>query len=175
MAQAFTATVKTEIPSMTYTNTVDNQTVGSTLNASTIPKTRSQAYTDGSTANKAQQIWTDNRTLTTTTTETLDLTALAGGAFGTINFSKIKEILIQISTATAGYRLLVGGGATNPFTAFLDSVTAKKYIGASGQWHDSNPVDGYTVDGANKILSIENPSGGSITYTITIIGVGTNA
>ena len=172
MAQSLTGTIVTTMNPI-YTNTLDNELVTSALAAAA--KTRTQTYANGTGANQVQQMWSDERTLTTTTSETLDLSALAGGAFGTVNFSKIKEIIIQVTTATSGFRLLVGGGSTNPFTAFVLDPSDKIYVGAGGQVHLSNPVDGYTVDGTHKILTLENPSGGSLTYKITLIGVGSVA
>jgi hypothetical protein len=172
MAITLSGTLKTT-PSVTYAQSLDAQTVTATVAASTV---RTQSYATGTGANQAQHIWIDERSLATTTSETLDLTALAGGAFGTITAAKVKEIIVELLTTTAGYRLLVGAAASNAFDApFSGDATAVAYVGAGGHLHLSNPVDGYVVDGTHKSLKIENPSGGTASYRITVICTGSNA
>jgi hypothetical protein len=171
MSQALSGTVRTII-SMSAVNTLDLSAV-----TDAVAKTETNTYANGTGANQVQVQWHDQRTLLTTAGETLDLTALAGGAFGTANFGKVKELIIKLVTATSGYRLQVGDAAgtankwTAPFADPADIITP----GAGGILHLSSPVDGWTVDGTHKLLLIYNPSGGSVVFDIYIAGTGTMA
>lgn len=150
-------------------NALDLNNITDTLN-----KSYSSAYTNGTGASKAQEVWHDKRSLLTTANEELDLTALAGGAFGTVNFSKIKSMIIHVNTATAGYRLEIGGAASNAFSAFVKDPSDIDICSASGtKILIDSPVDGATVDATHKMLKITNPSGGTVEYEIWIIGEGT--
>jgi hypothetical protein len=171
MATSLSGTVKTT-PTLTYINTLDAQRVSATIDADV---TRTATYSNGTGANQAQHVWIDERSLLTTTDETLDLTSLANGAFGTLTFSKIKELIIQVTTATPGYRLLVGGAATNAVSGCLGDPSDIIRVDAGGQVHISSPVDGFAIDGTHKSLKIENPSGGTVAYRIMLVGLGSNA
>ena len=157
-------------PLATLVNVLDRETVTTLLKSDL---TRTKTYTSGTGANQINAAWTDTITILTTADTTLDLTALAGGAFGTVAFSKVKEIIIQVATATTGYRILVGGAAENQFSGHLADASDIIRVDAAGQLHLSSPVDGYTVDATHSDLKIENPSGGSVVLDITILGVGT--
>lgn len=170
MGQSFSGTVKL-IPNLVYLNDLDIVDPTVTLNQTWI-----ETWANGSGSGQAQQMWFDERTLLTTATEELDLQALAAGPFGTVNFSKVKGIIIRVTTATAGYRLLIGGAVANQFAGaaqMLQDATDKIKIGAGSQFFMSNFVDGFTVDGTHKDIKIDNPSGGSVTYQIIIWGTGT--
>jgi len=127
---------------------------------------------DGTGSGKAQHAFYDDRSLTTTASEELDLTAIAA-AFGDVVFSKIKQILIEVTTATSGYRLEVGGAAANAWTEFVKDASdiVMAYAGGCTVLYNS-PVNGGTVDGTHKMLKIYNPSGGTVAYKIWIVGEG---
>lgn len=172
MAITLSGSVK-HTPTFTYVNTLDAQTVTAAVAATTA---RTQSYTNGTGANQAQHVWIDERSLLTTASETLDLTALAGGAFGTITAAKVKELWIDMLTTNTGYRLLVGAAATNAFDEPFDGdAEATGKVMAGGYWHTGSPVDGMTVDSTHKSLKISNPSGGTVNYRITIVCTGSNA
>ena len=150
-------------------NALDLNSIPDALN-----KSYSSAYTNGTGASKAQEVWHDKRTLLTTANEELDLTALAGGAFGTYNFSKIKALVIHVNTVTSGYRLEIGGAASNAFSAFVKDPSDIDLCAASGtKILIDSPIDGATVDSTHKMLKINNPSGGTVEYEIWILGEGT--
>jgi hypothetical protein len=140
-----------------------------------IDKTYTQNYTAGTGANQSQIQWADSRSLLTTANETLDLRALTNDAFGTYTFAKLRELIIAVTTLTPGYRLLVGGAASNAFSAFAADPSDIVYVPAGGIFRISSPVDGFTVDATHKDLKIENPSGGTCAFDIIIIGTGTVA
>lgn len=153
----------------TYVNALDLNNVTDKL-----AKTVKKSFTNGSGANKAQAVWTDSRSLLTTTSETLDLNALVN-AFGTLSLSKVKAIMIYPTTATAGYRLLVSAGASNGWSACFGDASDVLRVDAGSPALLTSFVDGWTVDGTHKTIKIENPSGGTVAYEILILGEGTVA
>lgn len=144
--------------------------------ADNLALTLQDTYANGTGANQVQAQFHDQRTLATTTGETLDLRALTC-AFGTLTFAKVKTIIIKLTTATTGYRLEVGDdqATANKWTAPFKAATDTVRVEAGGIWHAGSPVDGMTVDATHKYLYIYNPSGGNAVYDIIIIGTGTVA
>jgi hypothetical protein len=151
-------------------NTIDLSNATDTVN-----RKITQAFTNGTGAGKSQIVWHDQGEILTTASVTLDLKALAGGMFGTANFTKVRYFVVQAVTETAGYRLLVSGGAANAFTAFWADASDVEYVPAGGVYAKSSPVDGFVVDATHKTLKIENPSGGTVQYLIWIVGEGAEA
>lgn len=134
-----------------------------------------KSYTDGTGSGKAQLCYHEKRSLLTTTDETLDLTAL-DGTFGTYAFSEVKAILIEVETASTGYRLEVGAAAENQWAGANQPIKDPSDIirvGASGRWLHEAAVDGFAVDATHKNLKISNPSGGTVAYRIIVLGEGT--
>jgi len=173
MATSYVAGTLVESINSKFRNTLDLSTIDDSL-----VKSYSTSLTNGTGANKAQIQWADQRTLLTTAGETLDLRALVGAAFGTALFTKVKYLLIKPITATAGYRLEVGAADANQFCGSLGPLkdaTSLAIAGAGGGVKFESPVDGFTVDATHKDLKIYNPSGGSVTYDIIIIGEGSVA
>jgi hypothetical protein len=151
----------------TYTNGLDGRNVQDILD-----KTLTTTLVDGTTTGKAQEVYYDERTLTTTAGEDLDL-ELMSGAFGDIVFAKIKLLVINVLTATSGYRLEIGGAASEAWEQFVKTTgdIVKADAGGCVVLYNS-PVDGGTVDGTHHNLKVYNPSGGSVTYQIWIVGTG---
>ncbi len=150
----------------TYTNTLDIEAVTSSLT-----KSITKSFTDGTGASKAQAAWTDIRSLATTTSEDIDLTALTN-AFGDLAFTSVKLLIINVLTATTGYRLLVGGASSNAWSAFVDDPSDIVHIGAGSAFVITDWIDGLDVDSTHKVLKVENPSGGTVQYEIIVLGEG---
>jgi len=129
-------------------------------------------FTYGSGANKAQAAWTDSRSLATTASEEIDLQALVN-AFGNLSVAKIKALIISVKTTTTGYRLVVGGAATNAWEAWTTVPGSTIRVSAGSQLVLTDFVDGGIVDATHKILKISNPSGGTVDYDIIVICEGT--
>ena len=170
MAQTLTGSVVTT-PTFTYVNTLDQETVQSALKATT---KRTITYTSGTGANQVNAMWSDDITLTTTASTTLDLEALTN-AYGTLTFTGIKELYVWNTTTNSGYRVVVGAADANQFTGPLGSATDTVQVNENGLLHLSAPVTAFTVDGTHSDLKIANPSGGSCTVRIVIVGTGTVA
>lgn len=166
MATSLTSAILTARLRHTYLNGLDERNVTDALD-----ETFTTTLTDGTGANKGQEAVFIQSTLATATPETWDLQAIAG-AFGNVNFTKIKLLAIAVTTTTPGYRLEIGGAASNawevPVAAAGDII--KAYAGGLFIW--TSPVDGGTVDGTHSDLKINNPSGGSVTYQMWIVGEG---
>lgn len=170
MSQNIAGSIKCQV-NHTYNNVLDLSTV-----ADTLAKVYTDAFTDGTGANKAQIVFHDKRSLLTTTTEEIDLAGVLVNAFGVATFTKVKAILINVNTVTAGYRLMIGGAAANAFETWVGAAGDIIKIGAGGFLALSSPVDGYVVTGGTAdLLKIDNPSGGTVEYDIWIIGEGSIA
>ena len=132
---------------------------------------------DGTGAGQADKVWHDERIVSSLSNDDLDLTALTTTIFGstvTINFVKVKAILLVNTSTTSGDELRVGGAgaAGNAFAApFNGDQDAVVEVGADSALLLSNKTDGWTVTaGTGDILRINNPTGNAITYQIAIIG-----
>ena len=164
----FAGTIKTTLTG-TFANALDLTTVEDKLS-----KILTTAFTSGTGANKAQVLFSDERTLLTTTDETLDLMALTS-AFGVTTLSKIKAIVVSVVTLSNGYRLQIGGAAANAVSGFFVDPGDILEVQAGSTLVLTAPVNGYAVDATHKDLKISNPSGGSVTYDIYLIGEGSVA
>jgi len=133
-----------------------------------------KSFADGTAADQADKVWHDSRTLGVGANDDLDLNALANTIFGstvTINFAKVKAILIVNTATTAGEDLTVGGAAAQEWTAWVGAAGDKVRIPADSCLLITNRKNGWTVtNGASDTLRITNAGTGSITYKIAILG-----
>lgn len=129
---------------------------------------------NGSGANQANQIFTDQRTLGISANEELDLAGGLTDAFGNaITFTKIKAIIVSAAAGNGG-DIQVGGSATNGFNDWVGAVGDLVAVKPGGAFAVVAPdVNGYAVTaGTGDLLKIANTDGAaSGTYDITIIGV----
>jgi hypothetical protein len=133
----------------------------------------SMTLTTGTGADQADQIWDDERTLTTGANEDLDLTGTAlQNAFGTnIAFARIKLLAI-VSDPANTTNLTVGNAASNgwvgPFGAATHTITLKP----KGVLFLFDPSSGaYAVTaGTGDLLRVTNAAGASAKYRIILIG-----
>ena len=143
-------------------------------------------FANGITANKADELWTDRRTLTPSTpSDDIDLSgASLQNAYGRdIAFVNLKGIFIYNKgkltsgsyVPTAGEDLLIGatGAAANFFADLFDGdETARLRLKAGGDFKIGAPLVGYSVTGASSgdILRILNDGSDDITYDIVLWG-----
>lgn len=137
-----------------------------------INETYKTSFINGTGIDQANQMWSDQRVLTASSSEELDLAGSLTNAFGTtLTFTSIKGIVVKaISTNTND--VVIGGAVSNAFLLFGDA-TDTIAVKPNGSFCIVNPAaDGYTVTaGTGDLLKITNSGGGtSITYDITIIG-----
>ncbi len=143
-------------------------------------------FANGITANKADELWTDRRTLTPSTpSDDIDLSGTSlQNAFGRdIAFVNIKGLfIINLGKLTsgayvpaAGEDLLIGatGAAANFFADLFDGdETVRFRLTAGGDFKIGSPLVGYSVTGASSgdILRILNDGSDDITYDIAVWG-----
>lgn len=132
----------------------------------------------GTTANQADILWVDERTLALSANDDIDLYGTLQSAFGTtLNMAEIVALVIinkpRASGGTASLGTLTVGVGTNPFLGFLTGTTpAIRAIGPGGALFLFNPdasgLGAVTADTAD-ILRIANSSAGASTYQIGIL------
>lgn len=134
----------------------------------------SQFLGSGVGANQASNIFHDQRTLTASSSESLDLAGVLANAFGvTLTFTKIKAIIIHAAPANVN-DVLVGGAASNAFVGCFGDVTdvVKVKPGGTFVWIAPDVNGGAVTASTGDLLKVANSSSGSsVVYDVTIIGV----
>lgn len=167
MAQTFSGNLKVALAG-TFTGDNDLSTVAQAINYS-----KSFNLTNGTGADQANMIWMDQRTLTASSTEDLDLYGGLTNSFGTtINFTSIKGILIYAAAANTN-DVVVGGDGSAAFVNWVSDATDKIVVKPGGLFALINSnANGYAVTATTAdILQIANSSSGtSVTYDIILLG-----
>lgn len=131
------------------------------------------ALTDGSGANQANKLFTDQRTLAASGTEDLDLNGTLVDAFGnTFSPTKIKALVVVADAANVN-DVVVGGASANQAASFFGAATHSVKVKPGGMLVLVAPdATGYAITaGTADLLKIANSSSGSaVTYTIIVIG-----
>ncbi len=131
------------------------------------------ALASGTAADQADRLWSDQRTLASGANDDLDLTALTHTLFGStvsLNFARVKAILVIHTSTTTGEKLRVDGSVTNGFTGPLAGTTGKIEIGADSALLLSSKKDGWATASNNKIVRITNAGSASAVYDIVVLG-----
>lgn len=132
--------------------------------------------TDGTTANKADLLFADQRTVASASNDDLDLAGVLADAFGTtITAAELVAILLinEPRSGTANTTDLTIGGGSNPVSGFLGGTTPTigpikpggVFLLGAG---DAAGI-GSVAAGTGDILRIANSSGASATYQIAIL------
>lgn len=150
------------------------QTAANDLGTSSFPMAYSQVVSllDGTAANQADLMFSDQRTLTASSNEDLDLAGSLSGAFGaTLNFAKIKAIAVYAASGNTN-NVQVGPATTNGFLGPFADASDQLDIPPGGQILLTAPVNGWTVTATTgDLLNIANSAAGtSVTYDIVLIG-----
>ena len=138
-------------------------------------KDYSVVYATGTGAGQADKVFSDQRTLTASATEDLDLAGVLTDEFGaTITFVKIKAILISAAAANTN-NVLVGGVAAGLATMILPQTTGIVAVRPGATFAvicGTADSTGYAVTATTAdLLHIANSAGStSVTYDIVIIG-----
>lgn len=124
----------------------------------------------GTTTGKADKIWADTRSVGAS--ETLDLTALTGGPFGSVTLAKLKGIIVASDEANTGILTLSAPasppGVAGIFSALDDGIK----IGPGDVFAWTYRTTGVTVTNSTAdMLEIANsvPSP-EASYSIILIG-----
>lgn len=130
------------------------------------------AFVDGVTDFKADRIWSDERTLSASASDSLDLAGgLTDSAGAAITFAKVRAIVVKAALAN-GADIVVGGAASNTFTGPFGGATHTVAVKPGGTLVLCAPKTGWTVTpSTGDILKILNGSGAAAaTYQIAILG-----
>lgn len=140
--------------------------------ASTIDRTTSVIHADGTGANQATIMWSDQRTLTSGSSESLDLSGSAlTDAFGAaVALTSIKGIILYASTANTTN--LTIGNVTNGLATIFGAATQSLTLHPGELLVKWTPLAaGYGVTASTAdLLRVANASGASAIYDIIIIG-----
>lgn len=129
---------------------------------------RSQDYTNGSGANQANTWYAKTRSAAAAA-DVIDLDADLADDFGTtLVFTKIKEIWIVNLSTTSGEDLTISGDA---MLAFVGNNAHQAKAAAGGMWHQSAPVDGFTITSTTQDTLSIDPGANTISYDLIIAGV----
>lgn len=168
MAVSQNGTIKLSIDSA-LTNSLDLSSVIDTLS-----RNQRNDFATGTGANQANQVFHDQRTLTSSATENLDLAASLVNAFGsTITFTKVKAVFFYAASANTNSVQVTREG-TNGVPIFMaagDGIALTPGAWVCACWPDATGVAVTAATG--DLLTITNSAGStSVTYDVIIIGIG---
>lgn len=153
-----------------------NQTVTSGLvTAQTLPASigLTTPYGNGTGAGQINLIYARQLTLVASTPQTIDLTALADLSGATVNFARIRELVIQVVTSTSGFDVTLGAAASNPWAPFWGTTgTDTVFAGSIRYFTDPTSVGagvGAVTSGTSKNLKLD-PGSKNLTLNLLIAG-----
>ena len=155
---------------MTYSGDADLSTLTETISGTNLP---SWVVTNGTGADQADLLWHDQRTLSASTSEDLDLAGSLTNSFGTtVTFARIKGIIVSAASGN-GDNIQVGGAASNQFVNWVANSSDIINVRPGGTFALIAPdATAYAVTaGTGDLLKINNAdSGAAATYDIYLIG-----
>jgi hypothetical protein len=137
-----------------------------------VVKDYTQNLANGTGANQASQMFHDQRTLTASSTENIDIQAgTFTNAFGVaLAFTKLKALLIFAAVANVN-DVLVGGQGANSWVGGFNTTTSVLKVKPGGLFLWTAPQAAGGAVAAGDLLKIANSSSGSsVIYDIVIIG-----
>lgn len=137
--------------------------------------TLNAAFAEGTAANQFNNVWADaNRTLAATTGEQLDLSGTLTNSLGeTIDFTKVRTLIVQNDSTHTSCTLSVGPGTTNGVTTIWSGTTPTETVRPNGGMtiKHSPDVTGFAVTaGSADTIRIYNNGSTTATYTVMAIG-----
>lgn len=138
-----------------------------------LSKTVQLDLASGTGANQADLVFSDQRTIAASGTDSLDLAGTLTDAFGaTVSFARVKAIMITAASGNTN-DVLVGGAASNTFLNWVSDATDVVVVKPGGLFLLAAPdATAYAVTASTgDILQVANSSSGtSVTYDVVIIG-----
>lgn len=130
------------------------------------------AFESGTTANKADMIWGDERTVASATNDDIDLVGALSDAFGS-TFSPAEIVgLAIVASANNATTLTIGVAGTNPWVAPWAASGDGIKVQPGGVFvlmaPDASGI-GAVSGGSADVLRVANGSGASATYKILVI------
>lgn len=130
-------------------------------------------FSNGTGANQANQMFADQRTLTASSSEDLDLAGVLTNNLGsTVTFARVKAIIVKASSSNTN-NVLVGGASATQFVNWVANASDIITVRPGGAFILLAPdATGYAVTaGTGDLLKIANSGGTtSVTYDIILIG-----
>lgn len=127
-------------------------------------------WESGTTTRKANEVYQATRTISGSSNEDLDLTALTNAFGDALGLAEVRMIIIEAAAAN-GAELQVKPSASNGWTALQSGTTDHVKVEAGCTIALLAPVDGaYAVSGTNKSINVANADGSNASYTITVLG-----
>ena len=134
---------------------------------------KSLAFTDGGGANQAQFMFSDQRTLSASASEDLDLAGSLTDIYGnTLTFASVKAMLFFLPS-TAGGDLTITAKASNGFASWVAAAGDAINVKPGGLALFLAPgATGYAVTaGTGDLLTVTNGDGAaSVTYDVIFMG-----
>jgi hypothetical protein len=133
-------------------------------------------FTDGESANQAEVMFRDTRTLAASASEELDLSGTAlQDAFGNnIAFTSVKAMIVEAASGNTNDVLVGGTGSAAQWSTWASNVSDVVVVEPGGTFVIMSPsAAGYVVTAttADLLLITNSSSGTSVDYTITLIGI----
>lgn len=126
---------------------------------------------NGTGSDQANVAWRNQVTITNGQVYSLDLLNLGATVFGfggKVSITTLKEVFVVVKTTTASRYLLWGVIGPNDTTAYAAR------LGRGGDYRWSDYADGIAItNNVNNTIYVANPSGGSVTFDVLLVGVGT--
>lgn len=139
----------------------------------TIAKRAIEKLTLGTSADQADLVFADTRTLAASASESLDLAGGLTDAFGNVlTFVEVVAILIVAADGNTN-DVVVGGAASNAFLGPFADATDKIAVGPGGflfQAEPANPAWPVTPATGDLLKVANSGAGTSVTHDIIIIG-----
>ena len=134
--------------------------------------TKRYQWSSGTGASQADLRWHDQRTLTASATEDIDLAGVLSSAFGaTLTYARLKGLLI-VAAAGNTNNVNVTRPASNGVPIFLAASDGIPVLpGATFAWFSPNATGIAVTAGTGNLITITNSAGStSVTYDIVVIG-----
>lgn len=138
------------------------------------------SFGNGTSAGNVDLIYARQLSLAGTAT-TLDLTSLTDLSGASINFARVRLVMIQNLATTAGYIVTVGAAAATQWTGYLgttaSTVILQPNVGATSNQNVFTFLDAYSVgastgayvDSTHKSLKLD-PGANTIAVNILLLG-----
>jgi len=153
-----------------------NQTVTSGLiTTQTLPASISLTtqYANGTGAGAIDLIYARQIALVASTPQTLDLTALTDLSGATVNFARVRELVVQVVTTTSAFNVTLGAAAANPWTPLWGTTgTDTVFAGSIRYFTDPTSIGsgvGAVTSGTSKNLKLD-PGSNNVTINLLIAG-----
>lgn len=128
-------------------------------------------FTNGTTANKADLIFTDTRSVNSASNDDIDLAGVLADAFGaTITAAEIVGLMIK--SAAANTTVLTVGAGSNPWITMFAATGDGIKVMPGGVFVNFAPDAsglGAVTAGTGDILRVANASGATASYDIVIL------